>query len=147
MYADDLTIYAIIKNDDDKIKLQNELNNLVSWAAKWHLKINYQKCHIIHFGYKNLKFNYYFDDNIITPSHCEKILGVIIDNKLSFKAHIYDCVNRASKICNIILANIKHVNNSILIKLYKSFARPLLKYASVICCSHHINLTDRIENE
>ena len=30
MYADDLTIYAIIKNDDDKIKLQNELNNLVS---------------------------------------------------------------------------------------------------------------------
>ena len=30
MYADDLTIYAIIKNDDDRIKLKNELNNLVS---------------------------------------------------------------------------------------------------------------------
>ena len=40
MYTDDLTIYAIIKNDDDRIKLQNELNNLVSWAAKWQLKIN-----------------------------------------------------------------------------------------------------------
>ena len=35
MYADDLIIYAIIKNDDDnRIKLQNELNNLVNWAAK-----------------------------------------------------------------------------------------------------------------
>ena len=34
MYADDLTIYAIINNDDDRIKFQNELNNLVSWAAK-----------------------------------------------------------------------------------------------------------------
>ena len=63
--------------------------------------------------YKNLNFNYYFDNNIITTSHCEKILGVIIDNKLSFKEHIYDCVNRASKICNIIFANIKQVNNSI----------------------------------
>ena len=146
MYADDLTIYAIIKNDDDGIKLQNELNNLVNWAAKWQLKINYQKCHIIHFGYKNLNFNYYFDNNIITTSHCEKILGVIINNKPSFKEHIYDCVNRASKICNIIFANIKQVNNSILIKLYKSFARLLLEYASVICCPHHINLIDRIEN-
>ena len=61
---------------------------------------------------------------IITTSHCKKILGVIINNKLSFKGHIYDCVNRAGKVCNIILANIKHVNNSILIKLYKSFAIP-----------------------
>ena len=83
---------------------------------------------------------------IITTCHCEKILGVIIDNKLSFKEHIYDCVNRASKICNIIFANIKQVNYSLLIKLYKSFARPLLEYASVICCPHHINLIGRIEN-
>ena len=57
MYADDLTIYAIIKNEDDRIKLQNELNNLVSSSAKWQFKINYQKCHIIHFGYKNLTFS------------------------------------------------------------------------------------------
>ena len=102
--------------------------------------------HIIQFGYKNLNFNYYFDNNIITTSHGEKILGVIIDNKLSFKEHIYDCVNKASKICNIIFATVKQVNNSILIKLYKSFARPLLEYASVICCPHQINLTDLIEN-
>ena len=65
-------------------------------------------------------------------------MGVIIDNK------VY--VIRASKVCNIIFANIKHLNNSILIKLYKSFVRLLLEYASVICCPHHINLIDRIEN-
>ena len=41
MYADDLTIYAVIKNDDDRVKLQNELNYLVSWAAKRQLEINY----------------------------------------------------------------------------------------------------------
>ena len=41
MYADDLTICAIMKSDDDRIKLQNELHNLVNWTAKWQLKINY----------------------------------------------------------------------------------------------------------
>ena len=89
IYADDLTIHAVIKNNDDRITLQNELNNLVSWAAKRQLKINYQKCHIIHFGYKNLNFNCYFDNNIITTNHCDKILGFIIDNKLSFKQHLF----------------------------------------------------------
>ena len=119
---------------------------MVSWAAKWQLKINYQKCRIIHFGYKKLNFNYYFYKNIITTSHCKKILSIIIDNKSSFEEHIYDCVNRASKVCNIIFANIKQVNNSILIKLYKSFARPLLECASIICYPYHINLIDRIKN-
>ena len=50
------------------------------------------------------------------------------------------------KYANIIFANIKQVNNSILIKFYKIFARPLLEYASVFCCPHHINLVDRIKS-
>ena len=97
---------------------------MVSWAAKWQLKTNYQKCHITHFGYKNLNFNYYFDNNIFTTSYCKKILGVMIDNKLSFKEHIYDCVKKASKICNIVFANIMHVNNSVLINYIKALLGP-----------------------
>ena len=29
MHADDLTIYAVVNNINDKVKLQNELNNLL----------------------------------------------------------------------------------------------------------------------
>ena len=38
MYADDLTVYAIVNNINDRIKLQNELNNLLEWSKKWQLK-------------------------------------------------------------------------------------------------------------
>ena len=31
MYADDLTVYAVVNNVNDRIKLQNELNNLLEW--------------------------------------------------------------------------------------------------------------------
>ena len=41
MYADDLTIYAAVNNNEDKNKFQNELNELENWANKWLLKINY----------------------------------------------------------------------------------------------------------
>ena len=48
----------------------------------------------------------------------------------------------ARKVCNFIFANIKHVNNFMLIKLYKSFATNM----PVICCPHHINPIECIEN-
>ena len=34
MYADDLTIYAVVNNNEDKNKFRNELNELVNWANK-----------------------------------------------------------------------------------------------------------------
>ena len=52
MYADNLTVYAVVNNVNDKIKFQNELNNLLEWSKKWQLNINFEKCQIIHFGKK-----------------------------------------------------------------------------------------------
>ena len=62
MYADDLTVYAIVNNINDRIKLQNELNNLLEWSKKWQLNINFDKCHVIHIGKKNLHFDYCFNN-------------------------------------------------------------------------------------
>ena len=32
MYANDLTVYAVVDNVNDGIKLQNELKNLLEWS-------------------------------------------------------------------------------------------------------------------
>ena len=42
---------------------------------------------------------------MLNVSHCEKVLGVLIDDKLTFKNHVYMCVKKASQVCNMILAN------------------------------------------
>ena len=34
MYADDLTVKAVVNNVNDRIKLQNELNNLLESSKK-----------------------------------------------------------------------------------------------------------------
>ena len=49
--------------------------------------------------------------------------------------------------CNIIFVNVKHVNNPVLIKLYKSFVRLLSECATVIYNPHHINHIAFIENQ
>ena len=47
MYADDLTIYAVINNENDKNAFQKELDKLQLWCSTWGLIINYNKCKVI----------------------------------------------------------------------------------------------------
>ena len=48
--------------------------------------------------------------------------------------------------CALVLNNVTNVDNSVLIKFFKCFIRPLLEYASVVYSPHHIGLIDVIEN-
>ena len=115
-------------------------------VKKWQLNINFKKCYIVHFGKKNLRYYYCFNNIIIHASICEKILGVLIDSKLSFREHIFQCVSKASKMCNLIYANIKCTDMLIIVKLYKCYARHLLEYCSFIFSPHLVYLINLIEN-
>ena len=84
----------------DRIKLQNELNNLLEWSKKWQLNINFEKCHCS--LWSNLPSDYYFNNIAIHSSICEKFLGVLFGSNLSFREQIFQCVSKASKICNLI---------------------------------------------
>ena len=52
MCADDLSFYAVNNNENDYKAFQDDFNNLFLWCTKWGLKINYDKCKVIHFGSK-----------------------------------------------------------------------------------------------
>ena len=47
--------------------------------------------------------NLYFDNNLdmhkIIVYKCEKVMEIYINEKLSFKEHVYECVHKASRIC------------------------------------------------
>ena len=51
------------------------------------------------FWLSQLKFGQqlFFDDHIISTRQCEQILGVMIDDRLSIKEQIYDCVTKLVK--------------------------------------------------
>ena len=146
VYADDLTIYAVVNNFQDKENLQLELNKLLKWANKWQLKINFELCHVIHLGSKNNNFTYRLDLHNIEVSQCENILGVLLDCNLSLKNMCMKLLKKVCKMCNIILANFKHVNNCTLTDLYRCYVRPILEYVSVVWSPHHVYLINLIEN-
>ena len=55
-------------------------------------------------------------------------------------------MDKANKMCNIILNDITDVYVCTLVNLYKFYVRSLLDYAFVIYSPHHVYLIDFIEN-
>ena len=114
MYADDITLYAEINNATGRDKFHIDITNLYTWVQCWGLKINFTKCHCLHSGLKNKSFDYYIAGNIVEPSDCERILWVLVDKDLTFSQQMYACSKKASNVCNMILSNLRHFDNSLL---------------------------------
>ena len=57
-FADDTKWGKIVENEDDQKLFQEGINNLMKWANDWQMEFNVDKCHIMHIGSGNKKYNY-----------------------------------------------------------------------------------------
>ena len=62
----------------------------------------------------------------------EKDLGVVIDGKLNFHAHVKKVVLTANKVTGIICRNFKYMGEETFLTLYKSLVRPHIEYSSTV---------------
>ena len=108
-YADDSTLYAYKKNLGTVIcNLRQEFSILSNWFYDNYMVLNPGKCHFMLFGVKeNEQFDLICNDITLKHSSHEKILGVTIDNKLSFDEHIINIYKTANKKLNA-LSRINH---------------------------------------
>ena len=86
-FADDTTPCAI-GNSVDEIRnlLENTSKKLFKWFSDNQMKANPDKCHFLMSSDENI--NLMIEDQAISNSKCQKLLGIKIDNKLSFNEHL-----------------------------------------------------------
>ena len=99
-YADDNTLYTIgDSNEEIKEILRKDFETLSNWFYDNYMILNPSKCHYMFLGKNNTTSNNEFIFNNITMpvSEEEIILGVTIDNKLTFAGHIRSLCRRASQ--------------------------------------------------
>ena len=136
LFADDTKLYRVIKNEEDKLQLQEDLNNLQKWSEKWQLPFNVEKCKVLHLGPHNEDYNYTLKSGtnlrpleVVTS---EKDLGIIFDKTLHFTEHIEKCSSEANRRIGLILRNFKYMDEKLFIVLYKALIRPVLEYGNVV---------------
>ena len=57
-FADDTKMFRRVESQEDRHKLQVDLNKLVKWAEKWQMLFNKDKCKCLHIGQANAETNY-----------------------------------------------------------------------------------------
>ena len=96
-YADDNTLFAFGKTFDEVTrKLQNDFLILDEWFFNNFLVLNSDKCHFMTLGTPNTLPNFKCKNITIKNSASEKLLGVIIDNKLDFTEHLNTVCKKAN---------------------------------------------------
>ena len=148
LYADDIKIYTTIHGIDDCENLQKNLNVVSDWCELNQLPINKKKSVVMSYGLKNntFLFNYELKDYLLDRPEVVTDLGVTFDKKLCFSDHIERTVNSSMKIYGYIVRTAKEFSNNLtLIRIFNSFVRSKLEYASVVWFPHHKNHTENLE--
>ena len=79
-------LYRQLKNNNDQIELQRDLNLLESWEIKWGMQFNHAKCNIMRVSRKRLTFLYYYNltGRGLDEVKDTKYLGVTISDNLDW---------------------------------------------------------------
>ena len=90
LFADDSVLYRNIPNQSDQVILQNDLDTISSWAVKWLMELNINKCSVLSI---TLKRNSIFHDYNILGATLRRVtshdyLGVSISSDLSRPRHV-----------------------------------------------------------
>jgi len=126
-FADDTKVGREVNGASDAAKLQMCIDSLVRWCRDWGMSLHPDKCVVLHFGPKNLEFDYYIDNNKIKPEKAARDLGVYVSDTCDTSAH----VNKITKKAHGVLSQIRRAtvvrDRRTIMMMYKSFVRPLLE--------------------
>ncbi|CAF1084193.1 unnamed protein product, partial [Brachionus calyciflorus] len=109
LFADDTKLAAILDKDTKKKSLSDDLNEINRLTNDWLIKLNEEKCKVLHFGRENPEFNYCLNGKPLVKTESERDLGILVSKDLKWTSQINSSIN---SFC----------------RLYKTFVRPQLEY-------------------
>ena len=158
MYADDVKIYRKITAPADGLLLQRDLDRLQSWSVRWGLILNPAKCHSFTMTLRRapVRTQYSIGNAILNSVDEIRDLGVILDSKLTFSAHISHVVRQANRSLGLLIRSFQNVSNTAkfdqktLLTTYYANVRSHLEYCSVIwagAANSHSVRVDRVQHK
>ena len=143
-YADDNSPFSCNTNIESVIsQLESDSNILLEWVKNNGLKANPDKFHLL-LNDADEKYFIEIDNFKIPNSTCEKLLGINIDNKLSFDDHVVGLCSKASQKLHA-LSRISHFMKTKQRQIImKSFIHSQFGYCPLVWMFHSRKLNNRI---
>lgn len=149
VFADDLKLYAKVNNATENSHLQDDVNRFYAWCKRNAMELSIEKCKSMSFHRKAdpIIYNYTIDGTAIERVREMRDLGVTLDEKLNFKAHMAKIVSKAYSM----LGFLKRIcfdfrNPKALVSVYNAHVRSHLEYCSVLWNPSYAVHSDKIES-
>ena len=98
LFADDYVCYQEIKDTEDTLELQKDIDQLGCWARKWGMRFQPIKCNMMQITRKRIKkihASYTLEGTVRENVENIKYLGVTITNDLRFISNVCTKANQA----------------------------------------------------
>ena len=108
LFADNCVCYREIKNEEDTLKLQRDIDRLGSWA-KWGMRFQPVKCNMMQLTNKRsskIQANYTLEGNVLENVESIKHLGVTITNDLKWNTHNSNVCTKANRTLGFLRRNL-----------------------------------------
>ena len=142
-YADDNTPYIVSSKPYKVIEsLEIASDKLLSWLNNNGMKANAEKCHLLLSTKDTLTAK--IGESIIKNSEHEKLLGVLLDNQLSFKKYNNNLCSKASQKLNALSKISSYMSLDKRRIIMKAFINSQFGYCPLIWMNHSRTLNNRI---
>lgn len=149
LFADDTLIYLHGKNIGVmRNEMNNELERMNQWLKLNRLKLNISKTKVMLLGNASMKSSVssiIMDGEVLGIEREFKYLGVMLDEKLSFKANLdYVCKKVARKV-GVLARLARNLNIGARMSIYKSVISPHFDYCSSLLYLGDASSFDRLQ--
>ena len=139
-FADDTMLFSTVEKNPATTanELNQDLETISQWAYQWKMEFNpdptKQATELLFSCKKNPPIHppLFFNGSVVTKVNEQKHLGLILDEKLSFRSHVNEKITKTKKIIGMIRHLSKYLPIKTLVLMYKSLVRPHFDYGDII---------------
>ena len=109
LFADDCVCYREIKDEEDTMKLQSDIDRLDSWARKWGMRFQPVKCNMMQLTRKRIKkihASYTLEGTDLENVESIKYLGVTITSDLRWNTHVSNVCTKPNRTLGFLRGNL-----------------------------------------
>ena len=129
LFADDTKLFRTIRNPQDRLTLQDDVDAMMEWSKTWLMEFNKEKCQVLSFGQCGPQ-SYTLENSTLTSSNCEKDVGVLVPTNLKFEEQCASAISKANSVLGQIKRAFHTRDSEVILNAFKTYVLPHLDY----CC-------------
>ncbi|CAH1242244.1 Hypp6507 [Branchiostoma lanceolatum] len=147
LFADDCILQTAVREPQDCVNLQHDIDNICSWEKTWLMQFNPSKCEVMSIPASKtpICYDYTLHDTIMNKVSKAKYLGLTISANLSWNCHVDNVSAKANRTLGMLRRSLRIASVEAKGRAYMALVRPSLEYASSVWDPHTADQVSRVE--